>query len=795
MKKIDRLIALIIIQSLLLMNVCFAGNTSVLCEITREPAAILSPQVCIGMLQFHELFAFEVNYRSVADSLKEQNNSAAQENAKDLNDGYRELENFIIENIKNADKSLLVCIDGAVSAGKTTLADMIRDKAIAGISRDDIGFIDVDALKHDAFRKYNNYLDVIIKLPEMLDERMEMLRDKKLVVVEGVESVELMLSSSYIPDIAVILRASLKVRLKRHIMRYGLLGIKFFFENRSYDYIPQGIPLLSIATDEYIPFYEFLWQAVIKTMLKTPEYMLPEFLVDYISDNTDLLKTWINKNVWGKLKIKMGTVSIGKIVLLPLDLFFFAANQAVDLYYLFHKDMTAIIKDRFGGRHINVLDVGTGDGRFVERFQRILDEEGIEAKVVGIDIKSGPIAFGLSRKRNLKILDIANAEEVFGLNRFDLITINAPDYPELCVRKAMRVLKPDGLLVLRLAKWYHSHEDRLRLIKNIEKDFKVSNLTHCLYNLPNGLHYKLQNPLFITYKNIDFKADEVENSRGGKNTSYDSGTIYDFKKGLQACKKNIMALIKKGRLLEASQRIKLLKERGVDVDEEQAELAAVLKIRGDFFFSVEEYKRALNCYREIITISPYRTDIYFYAGASQFMMGDLAAAHENFEKARKGEPCAPMFVLTTLMLDVVAAGKNIVLITSGADDFNRAAWTGNLELFNRLMGHIDYIFKERFEDLKFFLQRSEIDALILEALLAYFIDNMDKIGEKIGDVKLAGIGLSSADISEALPRLKLLSGNRSFPIKRGARRKAVLKAGKNVFTPNKNVIELMLSAV
>ncbi|MCG2711624.1 MAG: class I SAM-dependent methyltransferase [Candidatus Omnitrophica bacterium] len=539
MKKFKTIIVLILIQACIISGIVYAGPSAF--------SDTLSPQLSVQTSQIQHLFTFYSPHQFPNKDIPSVSKQAVYESADNLEQGYEKLNTIISKLLKDNKKPLIICIDGGMSAGKTTFSNRIKEKAIAGISIRDIAFIDVDALKNDEYQKDYNPLDAILNLPIALSKKIDIEKDKRLIVVEGRESVDYLRDISCIPDIAVLLKASTKVKLKRHIMRYGLLGIKFLSEDKINDYTPKGIISLSITTDQHIPLYEFLSLAGIKTISKTLEYVMPEFVVDYFSDKADIFKTSLNKAIFDRFKSNEGSVSIVEMLVLPLKLFFYLVNQMVNLYYLFHKDgdIISIIKNKFKDKHIKVLDVGTGEGSFVEKFQALLNEKGIDAKVLGIDIKLMRIIKGLRRKRNVRILNIIEAEKEFGRNSFDLITINAPDSAEGCAREAMKVLNPGGVLILRLAKWYHTSEDRERMIQSFKKDFEVRVLAKSFYNLPEGDYYKLQKPILISLKNSLPEQDDPKNS--ADNIPAGSAKVYEFKTALNNQKTNVSALVKKGK--------------------------------------------------------------------------------------------------------------------------------------------------------------------------------------------------------------------------------------------------------
>ncbi|MBU4477599.1 MAG: class I SAM-dependent methyltransferase [Candidatus Omnitrophica bacterium] len=172
-------------------------------------------------------------------------------------------------------------------------------------------------------------------------------------------------------------------------------------------------------------------------------------------------------------------------------------NGCMDMFFFFfpHRSIVSRIKENYPGQKINVLDVGTGEGGFVEKFQKLLDEREIYAEVIGIDINPTRISQGLSLGRNIKVCDVSEAEEIFGARSFDIITINAPDRDiRDIVRFCMRLLKDNGMLIVRLHNDIHyqvhfGRQYRENLIENLQDDFNVESLPWHILDLPKGEYY------------------------------------------------------------------------------------------------------------------------------------------------------------------------------------------------------------------------------------------------------------------------------------------------------------------
>jgi len=289
MKKIKIIIALILIQTFTVSGVVYSWP-SILSD-------TLSPQLNVQTSQIQNLFSFNSSSQFLSKDRYSISTQVVSEYADNLDDAYKELDNLLRNKLKTTNTSLLICIDGDKSTGKSTFADLIRKKAIAGISRQDIAFIDLDELKNDEYQENHSYFDVMINLPFLLIHRIEIAKNKKLVIVVGRYSEAYLTDIMCIPEITVMLRASTKVKLKRHIMRYGLLGIKFFLEDRFYEYIPKGTISLIVTTNQPVPLYKFLPLVFIKTITQTLQYIMPEFALDFFSEQQALFKAGLKGDV------------------------------------------------------------------------------------------------------------------------------------------------------------------------------------------------------------------------------------------------------------------------------------------------------------------------------------------------------------------------------------------------------------------------------------------------------------------------------------------------------------------
>ncbi len=508
-----KIVSLVIIQTFLLLDIAAAGAGNIFYKDHDPDTNTLSPRLIINAESFRIQFQYYAKLSNSPIILKQTPDAPLEFTTRNLNEGYKKLDSLM----SNIDKKeqLILCIDGDVSSGKTTFINLLQENGLGNIDAEGILFISIDDIIND-LRQEGDFtlLEAILEMPLILSQKILKANDgAKLIVVEGSESLYYLEKTDFKPDAVAILKASEKTRLVRHLMKHGLFALNFFDEPYMPGEIPDNVPVVFIKNEltakiDFLPVTGRTLVTTIKIMVTAAVRFIAPHLPDFLGLSS-LFKSYKKLGVAGSF-------------LLPLQLLLYVLNKVVDFYFILNpqRNMLSIIKKRFPGR-VKILDIGTGDGSFVERFQGLLDKKGIKAEVMGIDIKAKSIAAGLYRKRNVKTLDAADAEEAFGPDSFDLITVNAPDSPEGCVREAMKVLKPDGVLILRLAEWHHTREDRARLIRSIGEDFKVQALSRSLYNMPNGLHYKLQKPVLISRKNKHPGNYELKN-RGRNNISADS---------------------------------------------------------------------------------------------------------------------------------------------------------------------------------------------------------------------------------------------------------------------------------
>ncbi len=781
MKKFKRVIALILIQSFLSSGFAFARGSQISNNYLFEASDTLSPQVQIQMSQFQDLCAAFIKKESLNEKGVPGSGLFFREVAENLEQGYEKLNTLITKVDKSDDKTLIISIDGAGSAGKTMFTKLLKERGIRGLDANDIEYLSIDAMIWDLIEEDGcSEFEAFLELPIILADKIHRARKRdRLLIIEGAEVLSWMeYSEGVVPDIAVVLKVPEDVRFKRDLMRFGLFtGLRLFPERGFKESFPKGAHSLLINNKgRKIALWKFLFRTAVRTITIAVEYIIPQAWVDYAVEKKGAAK---QKFISLKGKAR-GIFSISSIILSPLMFLVYISNELVDMYFALYpeRDMVSIIKKRFGDKYIQVLDVGTGDGEFVERFQNLLDKKSVKANVTGIDIKSAQVVKAMSKGRQVISLDVKDLSDRFAEDRFDLITINAPDYPLYCVQEAMKVLKADGLLVIRLANGFHSAEDREKLIEQLKKDYEVKALQKSLHNLPNGFFYKLQKPVLISRKHKPLAGDKLKSS-GRDDLSADHERIYEFRQALEKHKTSISVLVEQGRLFEASAKFLMMKGRGIDLDEEQVNLLLALKKTGDFLFQSCEYEKALRYYQEIIDIAPHETDIYFYIGAARYMQGEMHLAQVNFEKAQRGQPQVPMFILVNLMLETEKLEKSILELAGNirftAANSSVSLFGNSLDEHNKLLGYINYIFSERAQDIEAFWTDSEVDRMFFDRMFSDFIEHLDGFERDLGDREMIIAGQDAFRTSELSMQLKKLAKGKVIPLDQAFRGRASLK--------------------
>jgi len=504
-KIIFKVIAFMLIQSFLLLEIAWAQGVSFL-DTSQDT---LSPKILINSASLQDIFSIKEKIikgktTALPDlTYNKQRKESLEFEAYNLQDGYGQL-TALISNISDKKRPIL-CVEGDVSAGKTTFVKLIKEIGISNIMPRNILFISIDDIKNDLQEVEGfSLLEAILEMPLEIEQMISRAGNNiDLIVIEGSEGLDYMAKADFKPDIMAIVKASKKTRFIRHLMKHGLFAAKFFDEPYGLGEVPNNSPVLYIE-NEVDTKTTFLPIAV-KILAKTLQIIVSK-MTNFIAPN--LLDSLKSSDLFRRNK----GFGLPGLIIFSLKMFSYLINRIVDLYFILNpqRNMLAIIKQRFKGK-IKVLDVGTGDGSFVENFQNLLDKKGIEGVVYGIDIDPSKIVQGLHLSRNVQTMDVKDAQAHFGKASFDIITITAPDRPaEYLIAESMGLLKPDGILILRLHKGAHYEsffgaDYREKLIERLKISYDVTSFKKHIYNLPNGNWYKLQPPIIISSK--DMQAD------------------------------------------------------------------------------------------------------------------------------------------------------------------------------------------------------------------------------------------------------------------------------------------------
>ncbi|MBI4846159.1 MAG: class I SAM-dependent methyltransferase [Candidatus Omnitrophica bacterium] len=206
-------------------------------------------------------------------------------------------------------------------------------------------------------------------------------------------------------------------------------------------------------------------------------------------------------------KQKKSRLDAVDVLLFPLRFSADVYKLGLRVYFIVfpQRSFLALIKKRLHAQ-ITVLDVGTGNGAFVEKLQKLFDENDVNAEITGIDSNPTRVAFGLSKGRNLSVCDIRDTGKRFDDRSMDLIFLNAPDTDvSILVPYCMGLLKADGMLIIRLHNDMHykvhfGHEYRRQLLESLKADYNSVSLGYHLLDLPEGEYSGLQKPMIITHK-------------------------------------------------------------------------------------------------------------------------------------------------------------------------------------------------------------------------------------------------------------------------------------------------------
>ncbi len=491
MRVLNKIFCFSLIQIFFITNICFGFDSSI-------GKDTLAPVVNINSGNMLSLFSSLVELEQELNIENEY--SQSQGVADNLNQGYEKLKVLVHDLSKTKHDLLLVCIDAVPGAGKTTFLDLIRNKGLGSVGVNEIEFLNRDKIIWDLVENEDcSYFEAYLELPFIVADKIAQARkNKKVLIYEGIESFYLFKDELKIAtDIGIIIEVDDIVRFKRNVISLGLVvGIRQFLNSDFFKNVSATAEnTLKIKNSED----PYSWPYVIvlslwRTITVTIEYLMPQSVVDTYTE--------IRDNLFGKVRTFKNEVNFIDLILSPLYLGVYAFSKLLDFYYFIYSDydMVQIIKNRFGNKIIQVLDVGTGNGEFIEKFQNVLSVKGIDAIIQGIDNKAAAIVKARENGVLARVMDVWELKSKLGGNRFDIITINAPDSPAGCVEQAMQVLKHDGILILRTAKPFITDDDQKKLVKNLSVKFDISQLKRKIYNLPNGFFYKLHKPLIIMHK-------------------------------------------------------------------------------------------------------------------------------------------------------------------------------------------------------------------------------------------------------------------------------------------------------
>jgi tetratricopeptide (TPR) repeat protein len=641
--------------------------------------------------------------------------------AKDLEQGYQKLHSVISSMSASRIKPLLLCIDGAGSSGKTTLFNKIKAQGIGDLSSAQIEFISLDDMMFELVREHEySKHDAAINLPNVLLERIERAkRSKRLIVLEGESFGNLLLAydGEMIPDIAVTVKSQGKTRFKRDLMRFGLIaGLKLFNDRSVSSKAPKGSVVLTINNEgEDISIAEIIVKTTWRTITGAFEYFLPQTVVELIVDK----KEYVDQKI-GLFKNRVNEFRLLGLLFVPVVIL----SKIFDIYYLFFPEfnMIQIIKDRFGDGFIQVLDVGTGDGEFIENFKKVLKVKNIRAAIVGIDNKASAVVKAKNRGLNAHVMDVQELEKNYGENAFDLITVNAPDYPQLCVEEAMKVLSRDGILMLRTAKLHFSTDDRKKLIDNLRQKYKVQVLGRSIYNLPAGSYYKLHKPIIISHR------------ASGKQKRIRAHNVRDINQNWEKQNNKVRILIKNFELNKAVKEFSAIKVKNEQIQKTQQELVEALKQRADDLFITGDFETAAVYYHQILKVAPHETIANLYVGACYFMNGDYEKASRAVMEARIWDPKSPVISLVAYITESLILADKILLQEWASD---KKSWQEDLERFNQLSGYVDFYFSNTEKYLNDFFDSTDVNQTIFDSLLDTYHKKLEKLELALGKRKLA----------------------------------------------------------
>ncbi|MFH1407302.1 MAG: methyltransferase domain-containing protein [Candidatus Omnitrophota bacterium] len=732
-----KMTALTLVQVFWLANFAWCGPAAE-SIFPRQPQDTLSPRLHLNRQLFQAGFS-RLTEQSLPPAAQTTAEFELHFEANSFREGYKKLNILLTSIKKNKKRQLILCVEGDVSAGKTTFVRTLLEKEIAGFSRDGMLNISLDDILNSLQKEEDlSALEAMLEGPFILEKKLkEAGTDKQLIILEGAEMGHYLEKAGYTPDVIVNIKAPKETRLKRHLMRYGVFALKFFNELYLKPYFPENVPVIEIQNNDW---RDISWISVIlKMSLKTVQIILVGSLKFVVSED------------------KLDSIRGLNILLLPFRIGVYGFGRLVDFYFGLKpaRSIIPIIKERFQGK-VRVLDVGTGAGEFVEKFQRILDKNNMPASVSGIDNNPKRVALGLRAGRNLKVMDIENAEKHLGRNSFDIINISAPDRPaDFLVEESMKLLKKDGMLILRLHKGHHydmffGRDYRVGLIQELKKSFEVEDWRGHIHNLPTGEWHRLYPPLIVRHKQQKKEQEEktAEPASGAEVISFND--VYFSPKA------RIQRLLKNGKLDEAYTNLKRLKEINENVSEIQPDVTAALKYRADKRLEEGLAQEALVDYQRILWLLPSERDMNFYIGFCHFELGQLVPAYIQFKAAANAGRGEVLYALAVLV------AESILLIQNVKDDWEKVEdkkWGAEKFLFadasmqqlrQRIQPQMEYILSELQGDYLQVIQGSILWSQIYDALLEAYIESQTEYEDF-----LQGLGFSAnvdyLDSSFALP--------------------------------------------
>ncbi|MFH1061690.1 MAG: methionine biosynthesis protein MetW [Candidatus Omnitrophota bacterium] len=434
------------------------------------------------------------------------------------------------------------------------------------------------------------------------------------------------------------------------------------------------------------------------------------------------ISVYLVGSLLGKLSLIKNKFTLINLLFSPLLFALYGVNKIFDLYYFFYPeyDMTRIIKSRFASRFVQVLDVGTGSGEFIERLQKVLAEKRIDAFIQGIELKASNVVKAQKRGLLVHSMDVKDLEDKYGKNRFHLIAVNAPDVPLYCVEKSMKVLKPEGILILRTARLFFSIQDQEKLIQVLSEKYNVKVFDKKIYNLPNGFFSKLHKPLFVTHK-ANLNPERTKNldlSSGAR------GNLYGLQMNLEKRIKKIEVLTRSGELFQAARAFMRITEKNEQLNAVRLGLVMALKTRADDLFESADYQAAIEYYQKIIQVAPQEKVYNFYIGACYLMQSDNRMASQYIARVKKWQSHSPIYALADFILETIELSEQIAKKDANLSSQVREQ---RLQRYNKLCASVDYILNNYLENIELFSSDNPVDNTIINEFVSTYVSALDKL--------------------------------------------------------------------